>query len=178
MTKYVEEKVTRFFKNYRAIRYKKNHILIFPRETIPAIYFLKKGLVRQYVITEKGEEITLHIFKPLSYFPIMLSLAGVKNKYFFQALGTVEVRKAPCKDVLTFLKSDAEVLLDLTKRLSEALCGILIRIENSVGTDSSKKIASIVSYLKKSTNQTFTHQQIATWAGTARETVTRTIKKG
>jgi len=186
MEQKIREKIDIFFSSYPSRQFKKNEIVLRPEEEISSIYLLKEGFVRMYVLSEQGQEVTLHIFKPVSFFPIMLVLSTVKNKYFFEAMENLSLIKAPADDTLAFLKSNPEVLFDLTHRLSDALCGFLLRTEDLMLQHSHAKVASLLLYLAKhlgktATNNVFvpfalTHEDLASWLGLTRETVSRQIE--
>ena len=140
-----------------------------------------------YAVSDDGGEVTLHIFRPQSFFPIMLSLSEAYDKYYFEALEKTETLKAPVEKVIEFLKSDQEVLFDLTTRFSNAMSGLTLRIETMAFEDAYSRIASLLFYLcekfgevredKTIINMTLQHDDIANWVGLRRETVSRQFEK-
>src|SRR5579859_6699619 len=86
MEKIIEQKLDSFFFQFRTVHFEKREIIINATDSIDYIYYLKKGLVKQSFITEDGEEIIHHIFKPISYFPMMLVLSNISNNYLFTAM--------------------------------------------------------------------------------------------
>lgn len=140
-----------------------------------------------YIISEDGEEATIHVFRPGSFFPIMLSLSSRPNKYYLEAVENTEVVKAPAKEVVAFVKNDHEVLFDLTTRFADAITGLMLRIEQLVSQGAYPKIVSLLLYLADTFGQNsdeglkiklqFSHDDIAAWVGVARETVSRQIEK-
>lgn len=183
----VKNKIEGFFNKYTPLTFAKNQIIISPEEEITSIYLLKKGLVRMYVISEDGEEATIHVFRPGSFFPIMLSLSSRPNKYYLEAVEDTEVVKAPAKEVVTFVRNDPEVLFDLTTRFADAITGLMLRIEQLVSQGAYPKIVSLLLYLADTFGEKidegtkiklqFSHDDIAAWVGVARETVSRQIEK-
>ncbi|HSW89089.1 MAG TPA: Crp/Fnr family transcriptional regulator [Candidatus Saccharimonadales bacterium] len=187
MEKLVEQKLDTFFSQFRTVHFKKGDIIISASDHIDYLYYLKKGFVKQSFVTEDGEEITHHIFKPISYFPIMLVLSDMPNKYVFTAMEALEVQKAPTDKVITFLEHEPDVLFDLTKRFSTGLSKLLTKNEQMLFKDAYTKVASILVYLAKrfgeeKDNQIvitipLTHTDLASWLGMQRETVSRQIEK-
>lgn len=187
MDEKVIKKLDTFFSRFILRPYKMGEIIFRPSESITEIAYLKKGLVRMYALSEEGEEITLHVFRPSSFFPAMLSIGKLDSKYYFEVFEAAEVHIAPAQKVIEFLKSDPEVLLDLASRFAQGLIGMMVRVENLAFQDSYPKIVSLLIYLskrfgKRVGNETIielemSHTDIASWAGITRETVSRQMEK-
>lgn len=183
----VELKIEKFFASFPSSILPKNKIVIAPGAQIKNIYYLKKGLVEQYLLTSAGQETTIHIFRPGSYFPIMLVLADRENKYYFKTVKDSLIYKSPREDVIAFIKKDSEILLDLTKRFALGLVGFLDRLESLTYKNVQSQIASILYYFAKHSgentsgkitiNTPITHNDIAKWVGVSRETVSRQMSK-
>src|SRR6186713_989650 len=99
----IQAKLTDFFSHYHPLSFEKGASIIRPDNDY-AIYFIQTGFVQQYLETETGDQITFQVFKPMSFFPIMLALTDEKNVYTFAAQTSVKVFKAPKQDVLIFLQ--------------------------------------------------------------------------
>jgi len=84
-----------FYSQFQVRRYKQGETLIRADDDPQGIFCLTKGYVRQYTISRTGLELTLHILKPISYFPMVWAVNGTPNVYFFEALTPVEVGRAP-----------------------------------------------------------------------------------
>lgn len=184
---HIQEKIRKFFSVYPVSNYKKGEIIIKPIGKINDNYYLQKGLVRMYILSEEGEEITLHIFRPGTFFPIMLSMNNVSNKYYFEAMDKVEIRKAPLENVIRFLHEDTEVLYDLASRFASAINGFLLRIESMTFEEAYRKMANLFIYLADRFGERqdedivikipLGHKDIANWIGIRRETVSRQFEK-
>lgn len=182
----INQKVDLLFSQFTLQEFKKNQIIIRPEEEITSLYLLKKGLVRMYIISEEGGEATIHVFRQGSFFPIMLSLSKKLNKYYFEAMEEVVTVKAPADKIITFIKSDPEVLFNLTTRFSDAINGLMNRVEQLISQSAYSKIASLLLYFSDTFGQKegnmyffdlpFSHDQIGTWVGATRETVSRQIE--
>lgn len=148
-------------------------VVLSPGQNLDLVYQLKSGRVRMYSIAKSGQELTLHIFETGSVFPLMLVLAGTPNSYYFETIEASTICTAPTKKVLSHLKSHPDELFDLTQKLSKGLVGLTNRIETLTTQSTTSQITSLKDYLKKHPTQKFTHQDIATWLGITRETVSR-----
>lgn len=183
----VSEKLNSFFSQYKLLKLKKGKIIYQPDDPISDIYLLKEGLVRQYSISKNGDEVTINVFRPISFLPIMLILSNQPNKYFFEAQTDLEVFGAPFEKVLEFLQKEPTVLFDLTKRFAAAIGGLTTRIEELSFNEARDHVTSLLLYLadrfgktedqKITINLPLTHQDLASWTSLTRETTSRQLEK-
>jgi CRP/FNR family transcriptional regulator len=144
------------------------------------VFYLEKGLVRQYTITVKGEELTVNIYKPPSFFPMMWAINGTQNSFYFEAMEDSTLWRAPIEPVIQLLKTDINVTYDLVSRLYRGLDGVIGRIIYMMaGTARSKVIYTILNlyYRFGQSDKHLTHKELAAISGTTRETFSREIKK-
>lgn len=187
MTIQALEKLDEFFSKYKQLIFKKGEMLIRADEQPVGAFFLKSGYVRLGSIFANGTELTLNIFKPGSFFPMMWAIGEVKNTYFCQAMSEVKVCRAPKADVVKFVKENPEVLYDLTKRILVGLDGMLTNIQYLLFGSSYNRIAAALLLLSKRfgektkkgmvININLIHQDIAHIAGVSRETASIAIKQ-
>lgn len=175
------QKITDFFTRYPALAFKKGATIIQPGDEIQSIYFIQRGYVRMYVVSENGRELTLSIFKPGSYFPFFLVLCSIPNSYTYESFTEVTLRKTPKADVLHFLESNPDVLMEFTSRLSIGLNGILTNMQFLLFGSIENRITSLLHMLSKRFGEIqsdntlvitlpLTHQDIASMIGATRET--------
>lgn len=176
-----------FYKQFSIRSYKKGEMLIRADDDPVGIFCLTKGYVRQYTISKTGFELTLHILRPISYFPMVWAVNGTPNVYFFEALTPVEVGRAPRDQVVNFIKDKPTVIFELLSELIEDYAESLTRIEHLVFSDAYRRVISILLYIAKHfgekkdngiiIHQRFTQQDIATLVGVARETASNEMVK-
>ena len=170
-----------FYEQFSTRDYKKGEMLIRADDDPQGIFCLTKGYVRQYTISKSGNELSLHILKPISYFPMVWAINGTPNVYFFEALTPVEVGRAPKEQVVNFIKDKPSLLFELMSELLEDYAETLTRVEHLVFSDAYRRVISILLYIAKhfgeqqKNNSTivhhrFTQQDIATLVGVVRET--------
>src|SRR5581483_816838 len=106
-----------FYKQFAIRNYKKGEMLIRADDDPQGIFCLTNGYVRQYTISKTGLELTLYIIKPTSYFPIIWAFNGAPNVYYFEAMTSVEVLRAPREQVLHFTKDNPAVISELMSEL-------------------------------------------------------------
>lgn len=71
----------------------------------------------------------LTYFKPPAFFPMSLAINNVSNPYIYEADTEVVVRQAPAQDVLEFVKSNPDVMLNLlSRKLYRGTDGLIGRI--------------------------------------------------
>lgn len=176
-----------FYKQFKTRHYKKGEMLIRADDDPQGIFYLTKGYIRQYTISKTGYELTLHILKPVSYFPMVWAVNGTPNIYYFEALTPVEVGRAPREEVVDFIKDKPDIIFELLSELIEDYAESLMRIENLVFSDAYRRVVAVLIYISKHFGKKegddiiithrFTQQDIATLVGVARETASNEMAK-
>lgn len=183
----IQKKLDSFFMDGSPLTFHKGEILLRAGTSLHNIYYLKKGHVRQFLNTTDGQELTLHLFNPTSFFPLVLLISNSENRYDFAAIDDVVVWPKPFGLVSQFLKENPDVLYDFATRVSQGIVGLLEKIEKTTYTNAYQKILSLFFYLADhygvpSANSTLltlklTHTDIASWTGMQRETASRQIEQ-
>jgi CRP-like cAMP-binding protein len=177
-----------FFSRFTSIEFQKGDLLIRALENPPGIYYLRSGYVRLYSITETDNELTLNIFKPGSFFPMIWALGNLDNTFFFEALSPVSAWRAPKDQVVKFLRNQPTVFFDLTRRLTVGFNGLINHLGYLLSNNAQSKVISVLLMLARrfgtpaSEGQVviklhLTHQDIAHLAYLARETASIELKK-
>ncbi|MBP9798453.1 Crp/Fnr family transcriptional regulator [Candidatus Woesebacteria bacterium] len=186
----IQKKLDTFFFQFTHKKYTKGEILIRADENPSGVLYLTKGHVKVYCISEKGDEIILNSFQPISFFPMSWAINDVPNSYFYEALDEVSLYQAPKNEVLTFLKKNPDVLFDLLRRVFIGVDGILMRMTYLMGGNAySRLIAEIIIAAKRfgthddlGTVVNISEKDLALQTGLTRETVSREMgvlkKKG
>ncbi|MEI6221353.1 MAG: Crp/Fnr family transcriptional regulator, partial [bacterium] len=181
----VLKKLQEFFFKFPKFDYHKDEILLRAHDTPSGVYYVAKGKVRMYSLSTEGEELTIHIFREGTFFPLTWAINQTPNGYFFEALTDVEIFRAPREAVENLLKKESDVLLDLTSRLLSGIGGIATRMQHIVYDQALPKTAGILLYLGKIIGKpdnskvvilhSFTHEDIAVWAGLTRVAVSNSM---
>lgn len=177
-----------FFHKYHQIKYAKNNTIVSAFDTPQGIYYLEAGYVRMYSIFSDGRELTLNIFKPGTYFPMIWAITDQENAYYFMTMTAAVLWRAPKQDVLDYLKNNPTELMDLTKRVLSGMNGILNNPENMLYGDAYARVKSAfhmcaVRFGQRSGNGAvvinlrLTHRDVGGLCGLTRETVTKEIQK-
>jgi CRP/FNR family transcriptional regulator len=170
-----------FFAQFKRLYYKKNETIIRADDAPQGVFYIKSGHVRMLSIFEAGKQLTLNIFKPGSYFPMIWTIADVQNSYYYQAITDAEVYRAPKDALIEFIKKNPTELYTLTRRILIGLGGFLTNSQHLLFGDAYHRVASVLllcakRFGEKNANQQIlikiplTHQEIANLSGITRET--------
>jgi CRP/FNR family transcriptional regulator, anaerobic regulatory protein len=183
----IQKKLADFFGKYKLTTYKKGEIIIRADEEPSGVFLLKEGIVRMYAISTQGEELSINIYKPLSFFPLSWVLNDSISHYYFEAITQVTTLKSPKTEFLEFLKNEPDVLFNLVQRIYKGLEGYFTRMEYLMsGNAEARLITELLIYAKRFgdkkgssivVNFKLTEKDLASQAGITRETVSRELSK-
>src|SRR5581483_4867418 len=186
MNSVITEKLAAFFGEFKEQKYRKGEILVRADENPRGIFYLTEGIVKEYAISKKGDEVVVNIFKPISFFPMSWAINNTENRYYFEAVNDVCLRLAPKEKVVAFVKAEPDVLFDLLSRLYRGVDGMLTRMTYLMGGNAkSRLITELIIAAKRFGKKDPTGKQIELWisekdfaaqSGMTRETVSRGIK--
>lgn len=179
-----------FFDDFPSTIYKKGSLILLSDEEPEGMYYLVKGYIRQYAKKADGSMLYLHIYRPGSCFPLMWLFNETKNRYTYEAMSEVVLRKAPTEKVKAFLAIHPEIMEQFMSKILLGLDGILARMESLVLDSAYAKTVLLFWYFAKTfgvkegntvkISVPMSHREIALWIGTARETasvVTEQLKQ-
>lgn len=183
----IQKHTEEFFSGFERKLFRKGDIIIRPEETSQKAYYLRSGYVRTYCLSPEGIELTLHIFTPHAYFPMLSVISDVQNRHFYEAFVDTEVYIAPKAAVVEYLQTHSDALYDLTSRLLRGIDKLTMRIEHLAMETANKRIVSSLLFLARHFGEqdgnkvrlkyTFTHKDLASFAGMSRETASREWEK-
>ncbi|HSA83966.1 MAG TPA: Crp/Fnr family transcriptional regulator [Patescibacteria group bacterium] len=185
MEKSVQEKVHSFFQTFPKKAYKKNEIIIYAQDIPQSIFYLTKGVVKEYFLSQKGEEVVVNSFKPGAFFPMSFAINKVPTTFSFEAELAVEVYQAPADVVLDFVKKQPDVLYDLLRRVFLGTDGLLLRMAYLMaGNAKQRLITELLIYAKRFGRKSnakieivISEKDLASQAGLTRETISRELKQ-
>jgi len=177
------KKIDAFFTQFKYQKYKKGEILIRADDDPTGIFYLKKGTVKEYAISKKGDEVVVNIFKPASFFPMSWAINNTYNRYYFEATSDVEIWKTPREKAVEYIKNEPDVLFNLLSRLYKGTDGLLTRMTYLMsGNAYARLIAELLIYAKRFGNGQnvvdvqIAEKDLAAQSGMTRETVSREMK--
>ncbi len=182
-----QKRIESFFSQFRLVHYQSGETLFSAQDAPPGIFYIKRGFVRQYSISEQGIELTIHMYGPESHLPMMWGLNDIPNRHHFQAVTKVEVFLAPKNQVADLFSAEPQIACEFSKRLLAGLDGLARRIENITYGKAYDRVISVILYLAShfgsrkrqqvSISHRFTHNDIAALVGITREHVSLEIEK-
>ena len=181
----VAQKIADFFQKFPIRSYKKGQILIHAGDNPDGIFQIVSGKIKQYDLTYRGEEVILNLFKEPAFFPMSYAINQTQNEYFFEADSAVELRKAPFKEVIEFIKSNPDVLYDLLGRVYSGTDGLLRRMAHLMTSSAKSRVLYELSIecrrfgIQDNSGYiiNLNESDIGSRAGLSRETVNREISK-
>lgn len=184
MDEVTAKKVDDFFKKYKYQAYKKGEILIRADENPQGVLYLKGGIVKQYAISRKGDELIINIFRPISFFPMSWAINKTPNNYYYEAMTNLNIWRAPSEDVVAFIKSNPDILYDLMSRVYRGTEGMLQRMTYLMGGNAyARLVIEIIIQAKRFGKNVgnrielkIAEKDLASQSGMTRETVSREIK--
>lgn len=182
----IQQVVQDFFGQFPERKWATGHILIHAGDNPAGVYYLKSGAVRQYTISDKGDEVILNSFKPGAFFPMSYAVARIDNKYFFETSEESAVCFVPLDQVMEWLEDNPRVVLDLLARMYSGVDGLLSRMTHLLsGTAYERIVNELVLQTKRFTgNQNMNdvvlplkEYELGMYCGLTKETVSREFKK-
>lgn len=186
MSTSINDALQDYFPDHHVRHYNKRHILIYSGDPVPYVYHLVRGKVKQYVISYRGDEMILNVYKPPAFFPMAHAMNHTPAHYFFEAETDIEVRQLPADEMLAFLKSHPDILYDLLRRVYTGTEGLLGRTEQLMGgTAKTRLVYELILEAGRFGRQNaareyvieLSEKDLGSRAGLSRETVNREIHK-
>ncbi|MDO8269480.1 MAG: Crp/Fnr family transcriptional regulator [Candidatus Levybacteria bacterium] len=180
-----------FFEKYAkrpARKYKKGSALFYEGDIPNKIYFIRKGYVKLFRISEAGRDAAIYLYGPGSILGVraIVSKEGV-FRYSTETLTDCEINTVSREEYLKILSENPEYIIDLMHMFIQRLNNAERKLEGFILTDAAARIASFLADCAKRFGEKkgkdiviplpLTHQKIADFIGAFRETATIAINK-
>ncbi len=186
MSDVTSNSLDKFFLRYKSRSYKKGQVILHPDEEAPKdIYFIEKGHVKVYSLTESGNEKCHIFFGPGEMFPLVAFFNNETRDVFFEAMEDVVMRKAGKEEFMEFIENNSIHLLEIINKMSVILKVYADRIDNLEYTKAYTKVISRLISMAERFGKEYkgsiileipvTHKDIANTIGLTRETTTREL---
>jgi len=181
-------KLNPFFAQYKPLVYKKGQIILRPENKLEHIYFIEKGFVKFYYLSEDGKELTFLIYKPGYLFPLLFAFLGdEQTRYYFEAYTPVVLRRAPRETFTELISTNNYLMFLLAQEVVKRWQELLNRMELLKLGTASQNVAYIINLCAEQFGQKngnsividlpMAHKDIASMVGLTRETVSIEMKK-
>ncbi len=182
----IPKKVADFFASYPLKSIDDGQIIIQAGNQPAGVYFIESGEVRQYDISERGDEVVVNVFKAGAYFPMSWAINKEPNQYFFEASADSGIRIAPAGEVVAFLHKNSDILYDLLRRVFVGTDVLQRRMAHLMAGDAnSRTLFELIVQCRRfgqlqqdgSYILPIHEQELARRAGLSRETTNRILTK-
>lgn len=152
-----------------------------PRQPMEALFILKKGRIRIFRVSSDGRALTTAIISPGTIFGEMIIVGQQMHDQFAEALDPVVVCVMSKSDVRRLLLGDPRIAVRISETLGERLVVLEQRLADSVFKSVTERLASTLCVMAgprsfgRAATVRLTHEQLATLAGTSRETTTKVL---
>lgn len=169
-------------------KYKKDTTLFYEGDQTDKIYFIKSGYVRLYRVSKKGRDAVIYLYGPGSI--LGLRALTAKNRTLRHSADTMtacEISYILRDEYIKIISQNPEYIIDLMRMFIDRLENAETKLEGFILTDALSRIASFLYDCGKRFGikengfvvipLPLTHQKIADFIGTFRETATIAINK-
>lgn len=166
-------------------RYSKGEVIIAQAEIGTCMYFLMGGRVKVSLVSPEGKELVLDYLEAPAHFGEMSLVDSQSRSADVIAVTDVSVLALEGKDLSTAIQIQPKLALSLIATLSKRLRTTISRLEDLAFLDATHRVMRVVLNVATAGLETrgtpivqgMTHHDIATLAGTSRETASRVISQ-
>jgi CRP-like cAMP-binding protein len=163
--------------------YPKGSFIITKNDQSSVMYLLISGRVKVSVASPEGKELALSYLEAPSYFGEMGVVDGSPRSADVIATTDVEVFSIESKDLALVFSLQPELAIALVGTLSRRLRELIARLEGMAFHDANHRVMRVLLNVATASYEArgvpviegLTHYEIATLAGTSRETASRAI---
>lgn len=165
----------------------KKEIIYFPEEASNSIYFLKKGKIKIYSLSEDGKTTTLHLLGPGEIFGEGAILGQETHDNIAEVVEDAVICAVDKRDFQDLMERSPSLTLSVNKIIGWRLRKVQSHIEDLVFKNASQRIKSFLRrYIETFGKEMvdgwmvrpfLTHQEIADLTATARQTVNQVLNE-
>lgn len=163
-------------------RFARGAVIFLADDPGEAMFIIREGSVRIYVLSEDGRQKTLDLLGPGEFFGEMAILDDLPRSAYAEAREDAIMLAIAKKDFASLLRSRPELALKIIAVLSRRLRAANAQMEQLVFGDVRARLAATLLELHRRhglqggiIGLRLTHQELANLVGAARETVTRLL---
>jgi len=168
-------------------KFRKNQVIFHEGEPGRYLYLVRTGQVKVYKLSEEGKEKILRIFGPGDFFAELPLLDGGNYPASAEVLSTATLLSLSRENFLSIISQYPSITGKIYEIVGNRLRHFTTMVTDLTLKDASRRLAGFL--LEKAAEQVhlsqdqvrfpleLTHQEIASLIGTARETVSRSLKQ-
>lgn len=182
---------TEFFQKFSKkapVHIKKGTVLFNEGQTLDNLYFIKEGFVKLYRLSDEGREAIIYLYGPGQILGVRaLTSEDESAKHYGEAITDLKIMTISRKNYFEAVSMHPQYLVDLLHIFIDRLNYTERRLGGFVLTDTVVRVALFLSdfaarFGEKKNNTIelpleLTHQRIAEFVGSFRETVTLAVQK-
>lgn len=158
-------------------------------DTKPAhAILIERGVIKVLSFSDEGTSVLIHLLLPGSAFPLLSMSATYTNRFWFQAMTEVSIRQVRYAVFAQAILKSPTILAEQYEKMVQAVDGLSYRVESLISQDVSTRLWGALGYLQRhfgvttergvtQINLHVTHQDLASFIGASRETVSREWEK-
>jgi len=166
-------------------RYAKGSIIISQDDVGTCMYLLTSGRAKVSIASPDGKELVLDFLEAPAHFGEMSLVDSQSRSADVRAVTDVEVLVLEGRDLSAAVQIQPRLALSLIATLSQRLRGTIARLEDLAFHDATHRVMRVILNVATAGFETrgapvvqgMTHNDIATLAGTSRETASRIISQ-
>lgn len=180
-----------FFKEFNKLTprlIKKGTILFNHGDPLDKLYFILDGFVKLYRLSDEGRETTIYLYGPGSILGVRaLTSEDECAKHYAEAITDLKIITLKKSEYIELAAENPELLIDLLHIFIDRLNYTERKLEGFIITDTTARVAYFIAdcalrFGKKINSKVeipleLTHQRIAEFVGSFRETVTLALNK-
>jgi CRP/FNR family transcriptional regulator len=182
------KKLNPFFAQYKPLNYKKGQVILRPEDKVEYIYFIEKGYVKFYYLSQDGKELTFLIYKPGYIFPLLFTFLGdTTTRYYFEAYTPLVLRRAPRETFTELISTNTFLMFSLSQEVVFRWQELLNRMELLKLGTACQNVSYVIALCAEqfglrnrqsiAIDLPLAHKDIASMVGLTRETVSLEMKK-
>lgn len=166
-----------FAENRNVNKYKRKQVIYNEGNHPGKLYYIKKGKVKTYKINEDGKELTVGLYNEGDFLGYIALLEGTTYKEMCQAMEDTELAVIPREEFSELIKKNAEIVKLFFSMLANKIADDEQHMLGLAYNSLRKKVAEalIILYKKYKTPINIGRENLASIAGTAKESLIRTL---
>lgn len=175
------------FRGGRKLDFRHREIVLRAGETPQGVYFIEKGFIKVYTISDRGTENMHIIYKAGEIFPLIWVFNGRVRNVFYESIGSSRLFRLTIEEFNKRMHKSTHLHSAVTEQFADQFRIYADRIDNLEYTEALERVAYRLLTLARRfgarrhgqtvIDAPITHQHIAESINLARETVSREIEE-